>query len=409
MNVLFIGYWGANEGLSKATIYPHLKILCQNKHVTSVTYLSLERQNPSEFGLFSHSKLDHYPVYIEPYKLRWVNKMFSFFQVRRQAAIVVRNRKIHLVICRSGLAGIFGDYLKGKFQIPYWVESFEPHNEYMIETGIWKRGWISDRLYKASVARQLTSADFLLPVSKAYARRLAMEGIPGEKIMVLPCTVDIDQFAFNLAKREVVRSALGIEEDCVVGIYVGKFGGLYLKDEALEIFNNAAIYFGKFHLIILTPSPGEVPWGLQDDVKVKRTVLTVDHSVVPDYLSASDFAFAIYRPGNAMKYLSPIKVGEYWSNGLPVLLTEGVADESAIIELEGGGALFDLHEASIEASLEASLNRIHGLIGKRNQIALLAKKYRGSAIVENIYNLLISIFADRGNKSGLGLRNSSEK
>jgi glycosyltransferase involved in cell wall biosynthesis len=70
-------------------------------------------------------------------------------------------------------------------------------------------------------------------------------------------------------------------------------------------------------------------------------VKEVPHYNVGYYSLASDFAFATYKSGKSMAFLSPVKIGEYWSSGLPVLLTYGVGDESKIIEKGLGGVLFE--------------------------------------------------------------------
>ena len=58
MNILYIGYWGANEGLSQSTVIPHLKILL-GFDIERLVYISLERNEESSFGIPSNERLTH--------------------------------------------------------------------------------------------------------------------------------------------------------------------------------------------------------------------------------------------------------------------------------------------------------------------------------------------------------------
>ena len=90
------------------------------------------------------------------------------------------------------------------------------------------------------------------------------------------------------------------------------------------------------------------------------------HSEVPGYLTASDFAFATIKPAPCRLFCSAIKICEYWANGLAVLVTPCVGDDSAIIAAENGGAVFDLSQPGrVPAALMQQPDyrvRIHALV-----------------------------------------------
>ena len=123
-------------------------------------------------------------------------------------------------------------------------------------------------------------------------------------------------------------------------------------------------------------------------------VACVSHDEVPSYLSAADFAFALYRPSISKKYLSPIKNGEYWANGLPVILTEGIGDDSQIIDSEGGGVTFSLEGNSLGKALE----RIEVIIksGSREEVSKgireIASRHRSFDIAREVYEKVYGAF-----------------
>src|SRR5690606_39363867 len=78
------------------------------------------------------------------------------------------------------------------------------------------------------------------------------------------------------------------------------------------------------------------------------TVAHVDHDEVPKYLSAADLAFSTNKSVPALQYLSPIKYGEYWAAGLPMITTLLEGDDARIIREESGGYLLDVSAAGGE-------------------------------------------------------------
>ena len=389
MNLLYIGYWGANEGLSKASIYPHLEILCNSHLVSKIVYVSLERgRNPdNRFVVPSHIKLVHKPLYIEKLNIRFLNKLWTMISLPSVIDSIAIDYKVDLTIARSSLAGIFAHHQWKKRAIPYCVESFEPHAEYMLESGVWSKYGFSYNLQKYWEKAQLKHALKIFPVSYNYKEELLRRGVEAKKIEVVPCSVGTDRFKFSLILREKVRNNLNIPKNGLVGIYVGKFGGIYLEDFAYKIFHWLFEMAPNFYLLILTPQEERViTEKLRSHGENRIFVRSVKHSEVGAYLSAADFAMGLYKTGNSMRYLSPIKVGEYWANGLPVLLTEGTGDDSDIIKKTGKGVIFRTTEDSVKLAISELLK----LLKKPDRSNSLAKQFRNRDFVETAYtNLLL--------------------
>ena len=387
MNILFISYWSFTEGLTQSTVIPNVKILSGFKKIKKIILVTIERDGLPEQASI-HPKVIHYPIRSRSFPIPLLGKVIDFYRIPRILTELIRIHKIQKIIARGSPAGALAYLTWKKNKMPFYVESFEPHAVYMIETGVWKSWDPRYVVQKRWEKKQLKYAAGLMPVSKNYERELKSLGLSQEKIAIAPCAVDCRSFIFNKEDREVMRKKLRIGNR-ITGIYVGKFGGLYMNEEVFNILEALISTFKNFYLIIITPDP--IP-----HIKDKLSVMTSDqfgfsvhhanHTDVVTYLSAADFGLALYKSFNSSQFLSPIKIGEYWANGLPVLLTNGVGDEYYYIEVENGGALFDVSNPfpacqKIEQILKSE--------NYRSRIPELALKHRSFDQVTQAYRKLI--------------------
>ena len=387
--VLFICYWSIYDGLTVSTVLPSLERLQEFSSIAKIYLVTIEREpyNLDGAEVKLPPKVFHFPLLIS-------NSSFFFFRYIKEFVLfpkrlqeLVNQKEINVILARGAPAGTMAHAVAKKYNLPYYVESYEPHADYMADSGVWSRGGLKYFYQKRSEQKQNKYAQGLMPVAVNYRHVLISEGVIEGKVMTVACPVDA-RFSHNLYERGQVRERFNIEPTAIVGIYVGKYSGLYLEDEAFEIYKQSFSLIPDFRLIILSPKAGayvQKKLAAHDINSAKVYVAAVPHHEVPAYLSAADFAFATYKPGPSKKYLSPVKIGEYWANGLPVLLTEGVGDDSDIIKNEGGGATFNLKEAD---SLERALEKIQQIVkdpNHRQEIPKLAQKYRSPDRIKEAY------------------------
>lgn len=392
MNILFLSYWEADDGLSRATVMPHLKILNDMPGVRKIVYCSIERSGKKSKEMRLGGKIVHVPIYSGK---KYYHKLLDFLIFPRKLGRMVRVYAIDMLICRGALAGSLGHIVNRNFGTPYIVESFEPHADYMTKTGVWREGGLKYLFQRRWEKAQLLSAKKIITVSDNYRKLLVDAGLRVEKVLTVPCAVDLVQFSFNAVARREIRRCLGFFNSSIVGIYTGKFGGLYYDEEAFQIFSVAFKNIEAFKLIILTPDDSRVVTDKLTKAGIPERdcyVGHVSHDRVPSYLAAADFAFALYKSSPFARFLSPIKLGEYWANGLPVMLTKGIGDECDIIESEGGGATFSFEE---NGSVVHALTFINDLINRSNRqrscetISKLAFKYRNFDRVRDAYHRIL--------------------
>ncbi|MBC8084819.1 MAG: glycosyltransferase [Hymenobacter sp.] len=382
MRILFLSYWGLDDPLTASTVFPHLQLLEQRPEVESILLVTIERSGTvPDFQLaFPAEKITYASLVSEPGRHVLVTKTDDFLRFPKELAQLAAGHHSDLLLARGAPAGALAYLVWKQNKLPFYVESFEPHADYMLESGVWQRydpRYLFQRYWER---KQKELAQGLMPVAENYRRQLIKEGVPAARIVTVPCSVNLTNFGYDARRRVQVRAQLGFPADAVVGIYVGKFGDIYYDQEAYDLFRAAAEYFGPvFRLIVLTPNPLSEVRGRLATVGLDNTrsfVTKAPHQEVPGYLSAADFAFAPIKPADCRQYCSPIKVGEYWASGLPVVLTEGVGDDSTIIKQEGGGAIFNLEHP---ASIPAAMQRVAAILRQpdyREQISRLAVHYR---------------------------------
>ena len=389
MNILFIGYWSINEGLSVATIDPHLTILSQFPEVQHIVYVSIER-NREPLRSLALPKVQHVPFYSSP---SLVDKLKDYIRLPKRLAYLCRQCSTDLIIGRGAPAGALSYLVWKRQKLPFCVESFEPHADYMRESGVWSRVSLHYLLSRHWEQKQKKHATLLIPVAKNYRQRLIKEGVVRSKIKVVPCTVDVAKFQFNVEDRTTIRETLNVDDDTVVGIYVGKYGGIYLDEAAFQLYHEAFHYWKDFFLIILSPQVYHAhihqriaEFALPTD---KVVIKEVQHQEVPRYLAASEFGFATIKPAKSRLYCSAVKIGEYWANGLPTILTEGVGDDATIVVEEKIGTLV---RKDVSGAFTVNYDIIQTLLNNptsRSRIQSVAHQHRHRRIVKEAYEYLL--------------------
>ncbi len=393
MTILYINYWKLNDGLTLASTFPSLRVLCEMEKVDKIVFTTIERSGDFENTVLEElgGKVIHKPLFPLNIGPNILNKITDFVRFPQQLKAIAEEENIDLIIARGAPSGALALKLKKALDIPFYVESFEPHAQYMLEAGAWK-AWDPRYIFEQKwEAEQKQIADGIVTVANKYADALVKLGVEKRRVYTIPCVVDSNQFAFSDDSRRATRKELSIPDKAMVGAYVGKFGGLYLDDEAFTLFAQCFKRFKDFHLLLLTAESKESiaqraqKHGISMD-KIK--ICFVQHAEVPQYLSASDFAFSLMIPSPSKAFCSPIKNGEYWANGLPIVCAEGLGDDSEIIKQEGGGALFHPDDSE---SMDKALDAIQKMIAQKNyrdhQVAL-AKKHRSPEIIREVYEKL---------------------
>lgn len=387
--MLFISYWGVDEGLTKATVLPHLKILAENGRVDEIDFITIERSGVKKKTL--DPKIDHHILKTSSRKR---DKLFDQFRFNRVLRNLYSKKRPDVIFARSTMAGWLVLKFSQTHRIPLSVESFEPHSEYMLESGVWKKSGFRYKTLFKSENKQKQFADYLFPVTKKYSDYLIeKENVSPEKVMPMPCCVNAQLFQFNQNDRLRIREELNLQESSIIAIYTGKFGGIYLQDEAVSLMKLMRNSIGEnFFLLILSPD-NEIWQNELLKAGFNRSnfhIGFVSQEQVPAYLSASDIALSLHKPTPSKMAISPIKNAEYWSNGLPIIMPQGIGDDSEITSENPKLGLVIENFSNLDPENIDSILPLTKEDRLNNDRVRFAKTERSFDIVKDCYNKILS-------------------
>lgn len=401
-NILVITYWSYRDALIQTYTLPYVKIIANKIPPGSKIYLlTLEQGGHALKG----DEINKVQKELSEYNIELIAKPYFNFGIRAMInwvfilahlwylILTQRISYLHSFCTDAAAAGCLLNVVTG---VPLIVDSYEPHAEPMLESGTWTRNskafkilfWFEKwqtKLGKAHIA--------CVESMKEYAERTY--GATPKQMYVKPACIDFDLFSKDHLKDPKLLKELGFE-DKVVLLYAGKFGGSYLEQEVFDFFKVTFDHYGdKLRILLLSNQSDESieTWcanaGLDSSIIIKKFVM---HQEVPKYMGLADFAITPFIPVPSKRYGTPIKTGEYWAMGLPVVITRDISDDSDIIEKENIGAVIDLNTDSYQKAVL----KIDDLLTNTDpetryqKINAVARKYRSFEIADSVYTSLYS-------------------
>jgi hypothetical protein len=391
MKVLYISYWSLNDPLTISSVMPTLPRLKEHLGLERLTLITIERQNVNypKYNI-PYDFVDHIAISPKAQGNFLATKTYEMLLMPKQIGKICKAQNIDLIYARCSLAGTIAYKISTKLNIPFIVDSFEPHADYMANCGTWDKSSWKYKFARKFEKKQMQQAKLLITVTENYRNYLIeTEGVDSARIEVIPCVTDLSTTKFDAEQGKVIREQLALGA-ATTAIYVGKFGDLYYDDEAFQILQDGFRYFEDFRVILLTPTPVEhitkqlLVHGIPEShVHVK----SVPRGEVPAYLSAADFAYSFVRSRATSTFQCPIKHGEYWACGLPFISADKVADDSYIIDTEGGGANLN-HDLS---NIRDCHEKIAGIIADPNYRTTtreLAVRYKSTDIIDDVFSTI---------------------
>ena len=380
MRLLLISPWSASDVLTCAYVVPYIPLiknaLLKLGFTAQIHLITVEREpvrDSKSIALDFGCEL-HYPlIFSGPSPFGYLRLAFSL----SKAVFLAFSYRYRFIQSWCATGGSIGLILSVLSSTPLLLDSFEPHADAMDETSCWSRFGFKFNLLRTLEILQAKVAKAFFPVSRhmyAYSKFSYNVSIQGRSV-IKPACVRIPP----IHSTQIVSNYPRI----VRGIYVGKFGGLYLDVEFFRILKLAHSFWGsRLQFTILSCQDISVirEFAHQANFDISSiNIKCVPHSEVPRFLSSADFAISTLKPVPSRLCCTPVKNGEYWAWGLPVLSTSGISIDSEIISsMNIGVVLQDFTEAHILSSLSVLDNIIQlntdGSVSEL--IRSIASKYR---------------------------------
>ncbi|MCC7232745.1 MAG: hypothetical protein IT242_07365 [Bacteroidia bacterium] len=397
-SILILTYWSFKDPLIQAYTLPYVHIIRDQVSFNSRIYLlTFEqpgiRMTPNEKAqVVQRLKLQGIRLITLKYRkfgiisfINWIWEAFYLLWI-----IITKNiRYIHAWCTPAGSIAYILSIITGRTLV---IDSYEPHAEAMVENKTWSRKSLQFRLLFRLEKKISARAKIIISATeKMWQYAKSKYNISISNFYVKPACVEPKDFSPEKRKNaELVRQYH--LENKIICIYAGKFGGIYLTKEVFDFFKVASDYWGdRFRALLLTnhslkelnmwaEDAGFDPW--------KMIVKFVPHEFVPDFMGLGDFGITPVKPIPTKRYCTPIKDGEYWSLGLPVVITPDISDDSDIIKSHNAGAV--LEGLNTESYLRA-IRKIDELLTRSTtqeliqKITRVANTYRNFSIARNIY------------------------
>lgn len=398
MNILVLTYWSMNEPLTRSAVLPYFEMISAARHQESTRFVlfTLEKQRyqmseEEEVNLKLRFSKDNVLWMPRPYFRFGLRAAFSWFRNLILLRKVIKEKEIACIHAFGSPAGMAAHLLHRWLNVPYVIDSYEPHARSMVENGSWRRNSPVFHLLKYFETKQAKHAKMVIATSEGMRAYCAREyGHVPRSFFVKPACIDVARFQ-KTRPRTSLKSELLINEE-IVGVYAGKLGGIYLKQETFDLFKACYdVWDGNFIALLLTDAPLEEVYPLAEAAGLPLTALRVrfvDHDQVHHYLHLAHFAMNMVNPIPSKRYCTSIKDGEYWASGLPVIIPEGISDDSDIIEKNEVGVVLKGFE---KMNLLAGAAKMKKLLEEKRPEDLAAKlhqivqQYRSYDIARKAY------------------------
>ena len=259
-------------------------------------------------------------------------------------------------------------------RVPFVLEVRDLWPEAIVELGLMQPGpgvRLLQRLARFLYAR----AARVVVVTEPFADRLAAQGIPRAKLVVIPNGADTRLFAPSVLNQDAARSTLGLNGRFVVA-YVGSHG---LSHGLGAMLDAAAAQPEVNFLMVGDGADRDRLLAERDRLRLDNVEMrpSVDKSLVPALYAAADACVVPLRDVPLFETFVPSKLFEVLAAGRPIV--GAVRGEAREILVRSGGAL--LVEPERGDQLAEAIERLRQDASLRAELGR-----RGRAFAEQFYD-----------------------
>ncbi len=323
----------------------------------------------------------------------FIKKSIDFLSAFAKLIRISLRGRPRLIIAFANTSAAISYMLARFIRTKLLVYSYEPHSEFLVEFGEWRRNGWRYRLLSSLEERVGRNADYIL-TGTSHMKAQLLPVAAGE-VHRAPSSVDESVFFFRAKARDAKRAALQLSTQQKVLVYAGKFGGIYYEEEIGAFCQAMREKDPSWFFLFLSPTPpAEVHAALQKGgLPTSAYHLDEAHGAeaVAEWLSAADAGLTAIPPYPNQKFRSPVKVGEYLMCGLPYITCRGVSEDDTWAEEYHVGVVVDqIHSPSgtrVVELLNKLLSEDRDLLRERCRTTGIA--YRGRQQVDTLFDKIL--------------------
>lgn len=311
----------------------------------------------------------------------------SRFMSRLLARLVIRANRIDLVVAENPTMAAVCAGLKVPMICDFHGDVVEERK--MNEDSAWEI-----RLAREEEETGCRQAMGWMCASESLRQALSARHGIAAPTAILPCSVDISEYAAFKQRREEARNRLGLGDRWVL-CYAG---GLASWQEIPQTLKLAAAMRAKeprlFFLLITRDNcdafkPQLAAIGREGEDYAR---LSLTHQEVLEMLPAADLGMLLRAPSPVNEVSSPTKCGEYLASGVPVLTTPYAGDASQVIARTKAGLVLSNY-MDTEKSAELAVSYLRASMEDRASLATRSHRaavehYNNAHDMEKIGRLL---------------------
>ncbi len=345
--IFIFAYYSYNDPIFQSAVLPYFNNFDGNYQFIILTFE--QRQYSLSQSEFNKVKIDLLKKNIILYRTKWnsgkfkvLKKAFDFLKGIIYSQVLILKHQVKLIYSEGFPGAIIAHYLAKLNRLTHIIHTFEPHAEYMLEAGVWSQNSWEYKFQKKMELTVANRASTLFTATTAYGQILKKSGVKSN-IVQIPSCVDTSTFYFSVKERKITRAQLNYTTNDIVICYLGKFGGMYMDSELFKFYSLCLEKDHRFKLLVISVEEDEKIFRLakQENIEPSQFQLVkLPRTKIPAYLSASDWGFIAVKPLPSKRFCSPIKTGEYWATGLPIIIPHGIADDFEITKANNLGISF---------------------------------------------------------------------
>lgn len=273
-----------------------------------------------------------YPLHYHSGSFLLLKKLYDFVLATWVVVKIRWQHKPRLIMSFANAAASIGILLSGILRTKHLVFSYEPHSEFLVDFGIWKKSSLKYKVLSRLEQLAGKRSDYLLTGTRFMAEDLAKSGSKA-RIYRAPSAVDDTVFKHIPSARQRIRERLKLGSRIAV-MYAGKFGGIYYEREIPLFFKALSEISDDYYFIVLSPSDHIQVKSLFDGAGLSPDKYYLEMAngaaEMAEWNSAADIGLTAIPPLPHQRYRSPVKVGEYLMCGLPIITCSGVSEDDEV-------------------------------------------------------------------------------